>query len=54
MNLRGVLTHRDIVVRCVAEGHLRDCLITDLMTAGPLDGVEPDSGVSEAIAIRKV
>ena len=41
--LVGVLTDRDIVVRCLAEGHLVDCRVRDHMTGEPLVTVGPDT-----------
>jgi CBS domain-containing protein len=42
-HLLGVLTDRDIVVRCVAEGHRLDCLVEDHMTRDALMTVHADS-----------
>ena len=42
-HLLGVLTDRDIVVRCVAEGHRLDCRVEDHMTRDGLLTVLADS-----------
>ncbi len=42
-HLLGVLTDRDIVVRCVAEGHQLDCRVEDHMTREGLLTVLADS-----------
>jgi CBS domain-containing protein len=42
-HLLGVLTDRDIVVRCVAEGHRLDCRVEDHMTREGLLTVLADS-----------
>lgn len=43
--LQGVLTDRDIVVRCVAEGHGLDCAVREVMTARHLTTVRMDDDV---------
>ncbi|HEY3287210.1 MAG TPA: CBS domain-containing protein [Gemmatimonadaceae bacterium] len=43
--LRGVLTDRDIVVRCVAEGHGLDSAVREVMTARHLTTVRMDDDV---------
>jgi CBS domain-containing protein len=50
MRLQGVLTDRDIVVRCVARGHDGRCRVRDHMTADHLDTVGPDADAAEVIA----
>ena len=47
--LRGVITDRDIAVRCTAEGHAPFCLVRDHMTALPLQTVGPDEDISEVV-----
>lgn len=42
-HLLGVLTDRDIVVRCVAEGHRLDCRVEDHMTRDALLTVYADA-----------
>jgi CBS domain-containing protein len=53
MRLEGVLTDRDIAVRCVAEHHGSRCQVRDHMTAEPLDTVSPDTDVAEIIAMME-
>ena len=50
MRLEGVLTDRDIAVRCVAKGHGGPCRVSDHMTADHLDVVRADAEVDEVIA----
>jgi CBS domain-containing protein len=50
MRLLGVLTDRDIAIRCVADGHDPKCLVQDHMTSGALDTVRPDDDVREVIS----
>ena len=45
--LLGVLTDRDIVVRCTAEGHGPECAVRDHMTSGSLVCVEPDADAKD-------
>jgi CBS domain-containing protein len=47
--IRGIITDRDITVRCVAEGHAPTCLVRDHMTAAPLQVVRPEADVAEVI-----
>jgi CBS domain-containing protein len=49
-SLQGVLTDRDIVVRCTAEGHDSKCRVRDHMTTGSLKCVELDTDVSDVAA----
>lgn len=49
MHLEGVLTDRDIAVRCVAHGHHGNCRVSDHMTADHLDVVRADADVNEVI-----
>ena len=53
MRLEGVITDRDITVRCTAERHLRDCPVIEHMSAGPLDTVDPDTDVSEVMELME-
>lgn len=41
--LVGIVTDRDLVVRCVAEGHTGVCMIGDHMSTGPFATVLPDA-----------
>jgi CBS domain-containing protein len=47
--LAGMITDRDIVIRCIARGHHADCLVSDIMTPAPLETVLPDADVSEIV-----
>ena len=51
--LIGVLTDRDIVVRCVASGCAGACRVRDHMTTAPLTWVDADSDVSDVAAKMK-
>lgn len=51
--LRGVITDRDITVRCVAEGHSPACMVRDHMTAAPLQTVPPEADVAEVIQLME-
>lgn len=53
MRLRGVVTDRDIAVRCTAAGHAPTCPVGDHMTAGPLDTVSPAADVREVMEVMK-
>jgi CBS domain-containing protein len=46
--LVGVITARDIVVRCVARHHASACLVRDHMTPTPLHTLSPDDDVRDA------
>lgn len=46
--LRGVITDRDIAVRCVAEGRDGTCRVSDLMS-GDLVTARPDDDVSKVM-----
>jgi CBS domain-containing protein len=47
--LRGIITDRDITVRCVSAGHVPGCTVERHMTAKPLQTVDPDDDVSEVV-----
>ena len=53
MRLVGVITDRDIAVRCAARGHDPKCPIRDHMTVSPLHTVHPGDGVEEVIALME-
>jgi CBS domain-containing protein len=53
MKLLGVITDRDIAVRCVAKKHGTSCTVADHMTSGPLDTVHPDDDVESVIALME-
>ena len=48
--LIGVITDRDITVRCVARRHEPSCLVRAHMTPHPLRIVRPDADVSEIVS----
>jgi CBS domain-containing protein len=50
LTLVGVLTDRDITVRCVAEEHRDRCRVGDHMTADHLATVNADADVEDAVA----
>ncbi|HVZ77102.1 MAG TPA: CBS domain-containing protein [Gemmatimonadaceae bacterium] len=47
--LVGVITDRDIVVRCVAEHHTPDCRVQAHMTSESLDAVGLDTDVKDVV-----
>jgi CBS domain-containing protein len=47
--LIGLITDRDIAVRCVASGKGGDALVRDYMTAAPLQTVSPEADHSAVI-----
>lgn len=53
MHLLGVITDRDIAVRCVAPRHGGRCSVGAHLTAGPLATVEPDTDVREVMEQMK-
>jgi CBS domain-containing protein len=53
LHLTGVITDRDIVVRCVAERHFRDCRVSDHMTTDHLDTVSPEASVSTVMMLMQ-
>ena len=53
MHLTGVLTDRDLVVRCMAERHQRDCRVADHMTTAGLATVDADADVAEVIRLME-
>lgn len=50
MHLKGVITDRDIAVRCVAEQHEPRCRVRDHMTSNHVGTVRADADVSDAVA----
>jgi CBS domain-containing protein len=44
-----MITDRDIAVRCVAEGHVSGCRVSDHMTGAPLQAVRPESDQRDVI-----
>jgi CBS domain-containing protein len=53
MHLEGVITDRDIAVRCVAQRHAPTCHVSDHMTARNIDTVTPDADIGEVIAMME-
>jgi CBS domain-containing protein len=53
MHLTGVVTDRDLVIRCMAERHFRDCRVGDHMTEAGLDTVSPDAEVAELVRLME-
>jgi CBS-domain-containing membrane protein len=53
MHLVGVITDRDIAVRCVAPRHGGRCPVGAHLTRGPLATVEPDDDVREVMERMK-
>ena len=51
--LVGLITDRDMAIRCVAEGHEADCSVGEHMTANPLYTVPFDATVDEVIALME-
>ena len=47
--LVGLITDRDIAVRCMARRHGMGCLVLAHMTPAPLHTVHPDGDVSEVV-----
>jgi CBS domain-containing protein len=52
MRLRGVITDRDIAVRCIAEGKDGSCRVSDAMST-ELDTVNPDADVREVMQLMQ-
>jgi CBS domain-containing protein len=52
MRLRGVITDRDIAVRCIAEGRDGTCRISDAMSSGPRT-VTPDTDAHEVMQLMQ-
>lgn len=49
----GIITDRDLVVRCLAERHDRDCTVGDHMTAVGLATVTADADLAEVIQLME-
>jgi CBS domain-containing protein len=49
MTLEGVITDRDIAIRCVAQHHDTRCRVRDHMTADHIDTVSPDVDVRDVV-----
>jgi len=53
MRLEGLITDRDIVIRCVALQHDPSCAVRDHMTTDHLDTVHPDADIDDVIALME-
>lgn len=53
-HLVGVITDRDIAVRCVARRHAADCKVGDHMTPQPLHTASPDEDHHEIVGKMEV
>jgi CBS domain-containing protein len=51
MRLEGVITDRDMVIRCASQGHAPVCRIREHMTADGLHTVRPDADIDEVIEL---
>jgi CBS domain-containing protein len=49
----GVITDRDIAIRCVAHGHASDGFVAAYMTKEPLATVRPESPVDEVVQLME-
>lgn len=49
MRLQGVITDRDIVVRCIAAGRDPSCVLRKYMTSTALQTVAPDADAHEVL-----
>lgn len=49
--LIGLVTDRDIVMRCVAEGRDPEAMTADGVLSEELETIEPDTGVEEAVRL---
>jgi CBS domain-containing protein len=49
----GLITDRDIVVRCVAQGHVQGCRVGEHMTPGTLDTVTKEADVAEVMSLME-
>jgi CBS domain-containing protein len=49
-HLIGIITDRDLTVRCLARHHSCHCTVGDHMTPMPLQTVLPDASVDEIVA----
>lgn len=53
MRVKGVITDRDIVIRCVAREHAGRCTVADHMTAPPLATIDPDAEIRDVLALME-
>ncbi len=52
--LVGIITDRDILVRCFAAGHTGACTVREHMTSDRLEWVHPDTTLTDVVAHMKV
>jgi CBS domain-containing protein len=52
-HLVGVITDRDIALRCVADGMGTNCRVSDAMSAGQLSTVGPDEDVDKVMDLMQ-
>ncbi len=53
VRLLGVITDRDIAIRCVAPRHGGRCTVGAHLTEGPLATVDPDADVQEVMDVMR-
>jgi CBS domain-containing protein len=53
MRLRGIVTDRDLAIRCLADGRLEGCLVSDVMTSSGLGTVTPEADRGEVMELMK-
>ena len=51
--LVGLITDRDITIRCVARGRHDTCFVRDIMTPMPLKTVLPEADVSDIVRLME-
>jgi CBS domain-containing protein len=51
--LEGVITDRDMAIRCVAKGDKVDGFVAAYMTKGPLATVRPESPIEEVVQLME-
>lgn len=51
--LVGLITDRDITIRCVARGAREPCTVGEIMTPAPLATVLPDANVDEIVRLME-
>lgn len=54
MRLEGVLTDRDIAIRCVADDHGGGCRVSDHMTGDRVRTIGPDAEASEVLSAMEM
>lgn len=53
MRLHGIVTDRDLALRCLAAGRAGECLVGEVMTAMGLETVAPDADQQEVLDLMK-